>query len=170
MVHIYWGLGKGKTSTLNGSAIRAKGAGFKVAIFRFLKGRQTHEDNLIRKLQIPVISLHSSPKFVIEMNEEEKKQAVEDVKETMNKILEMKETLDMILLDEFIDLATKNVGILTEKEIIDFIDKIKLNKEILISGHTKLESFFKKVDLITEYTPTKHYFEKGIKARKGIEF
>ena len=170
MQHIYWGLGKGKTSTLNGSAIRAKGAGFNVAVFRFLKGRKTHEDDQLEKLGIPVISLHSSVKFVIEMDEKEKEQAIKDVKSTMIKILQMQEKLDMIILDEFIDLAAKNVNIVSELEIIKFLEKINKRKEILMSGHTKLQNLFNKVDLITEYTPIKHYFEKGIKARKGIEF
>ena len=74
MIHIYYGFGKGKTSTLNGSAIRAKSAGLKVAYVRFLKGRFTSENNLLEKCGIKIENFHHTTKFTIEMNEEEFKE------------------------------------------------------------------------------------------------
>jgi len=170
MTHIYWGLGKGKTSTLNGSAIRAKGAGIKVVVFRFLKGRETSEDKILKKFDINVYKDQSSEKFVIQMNEEEFKKTKEELNKTIKKLKKIFNSYEMIILDEFIDLAAENVNLMSEDEIISIIESLGDDKEILISGHTKLEKLFKKADLITEYTPTKHYFEQGIKARKGIEY
>ena len=169
MKHIYWGLGKGKTSTLNGSAIRAMGAGMSVVIFRFLKGRETSEDALLKKLDIPIYKSQTSKKFVVQMSDEEVIKTKEELKLIINELKRISFSYEMIILDEFIDLAAKNVNLMTEDEMIKIIESLG-NKEILMSGHTKLEKLFNRMDLITEYAPTKHYFEKGIQARKGIEY
>lgn len=169
MLHIYYGLGKGKTSTLNGSAIRAQGANMKVAYFRFLKGRKTNEDSQLEKLGISVVALHPSEKFVMQMTPEEVFSARNAAKSMMSFILMNKHRYDMIILDEFLDLAAHNVNFFTETDLLDFLDKLK-DKEVLVSGHTKLERVFAAADLITHYHPEKHYFEKGVKAREGIEY
>ncbi len=171
MFHIYWGLGKGKTSTLNGSAIRALGANLNVGLYRFLKGRESHENNILEKVGIPVHLFHFSQKFVIEMNEEEKKQTKAVVDQGINQIIATKDQYDIILIDEFIDLAAKNVNMLSEDEMVEIIKKLEPNKrEILVSGHTYLPKIFALANLITHYEPKKHYFNENIQARKGIEF
>lgn len=169
MIHIYYGLGKGKTSTLNGSAIRAIGANMRVGYFRFLKGRKTNEDSQLEKLGIKVMSLHPSEKFVLQMTPEEVFKSRDAAKSTMQFILLNKDKYDLIILDEFLDLAAHNVNFLTETAMLEFLDHLQ-EKEVLISGHTKLEKLFEQADLITHYQPEKHYFEKGVKAREGIEF
>lgn len=170
MIHIYWGLGKGKTSTLNGMALRAKGADLKVGIFRFLKGRETSEDAILRGAGINVLSFHSSNKFVLQMSPEESFKARSEAIAGMKYIATNKKNFDMIILDELLDLCASNVNFLTENQLIEFVESLGDEVEVVLSGHTKLDNLFNKSDLITEYTPTKHYFEKGIKARKGIEF
>jgi len=170
MIHIYWGFGKGKTSTLNGSTIRAKGAGMSVVVFRFLKGKNTSEDILLKKLGINVYKTQSSEKFVFQMNDEEFNKTKQELEKIINKLKEVAPKYEMVILDEFIDLAANNVNLMTEDEIISLVNSLGDDKEILISGHTKLNKLFNNADLITEYSPTKHYFQKGVKARKGIEY
>ncbi|AGR40804.1 cob(I)yrinic acid a,c-diamide adenosyltransferase [Spiroplasma taiwanense] len=71
-LHIYCGEGKGKTSILNGTAIRAIGAGLKVKYIRFLKNRETSENKVLEKIGIKIENYyHFSKKFVWEMNLEE---------------------------------------------------------------------------------------------------
>ena len=167
MVHIYYGFGKGKTSTLNGSILRAKGGGYNPIIFRFLKGRLTSEDKIIESLGIPLFSSHSSSKFVIEMNESEKKLAREEVLNQIDRIISKSKEYDFIALDEFLDIVY--LGFISQKKMIEIIKKISKNSEVLISGHYELTEVFKTADLITYYDPKKHYFNKQ-KARKGIEY
>lgn len=169
MIHIYYGDGKGKTSTLNGSAIRAKGAGLNVKVFKFLKGVESSEDDLIRDLGIIVTKVNVGKKFVFQMNEQEKSQLKKLVDEILFYIKTNIEKFDVIILDEFLDLTAKNVKMLTEDEVMEFINSIK-HKEILISGHTKIKKLFKEADLITKFMKERHYFDKGVNARKGIEF
>lgn len=171
MLHIYYGMGKGKSSTLNGSAVRATGAGMKVVLFRFLKGRKTSEDSMLRKIGIPVYKAQTNEKFVIQMNDEEKKQTKIELLEILEKLKNIYKDFDLIILDELLDLIVDNVSLLKEQEIVDLLQELKSSKkEIMISGHYKNEGIFKLADLITYYNPEKHYFEQGQQARKGIEF
>jgi cob(I)alamin adenosyltransferase len=42
--------------------------------------------------------------------------------------------------------------------------------ELIITGHKLFEGLEERIDLITENRKVKHYFDKGIQARKGIEY
>ena len=172
MLHIYYGMGKGKSSTLNGSAVRAFGSGMKVVLFRFLKGRKTSEDPMIRKIGIPVYKTQSNEKFVIQMNQEEKKATKIELDAAIKTLKSVYEEYDLIILDELLDLIVDNVALLKEEDIVELLKEIKgtANKEVMISGHYKNENIFKLADLITYYNPERHYFEQGQQARKGIEF
>ena len=170
MIHIYWGIGKGKSSALNGMALRAKGADLRVGVFRFLKGRETSEDKVLRGAGINVWSFHTSNKFVMEMSPEEAFKSRSDALSGMRYIAMNRKNYDMIIMDEILDLCASNVNFVTEKQLIEFLDSLGNDVEIILSGHTLLNNLFNKADLITEFKASKHYFEKGIKARKGIEF
>ena len=171
MLHIYYGMGKGKSSTLNGSAVRATGAGMKVVLFRFLKGRKTSEDDPLKKIGISVYKTQTSEKFVIQMSEKEKKKTKIELDEYIQKLRDIYQEFDLVILDEFLDLIVENVSLMTEEEIISILQEIKNDgKEIMISGHVKNDNIFQLADLITYYNPERHYFEQGQQARKGIEF
>ena len=168
MIQLFYGMGKGKTSALNGSAVRAKGAGFSVTIYRFLKGVKTNEDDLLKQMGINVVSLHPSPKFVIQMNDDEKKLAREAIVKTFDLMREDKS--DVIILDEFLDLTYDNVKMSTVDESVKLIKDINDGREIIISGHNEVKELFDLADLISFIKPEKHYYWKGVKARKGFEF
>ncbi len=170
MIQIFYGLGKGKTSALNGQAIRSHGAGLKVGIFRFLKGQETSEDKVLMSLGIIVKKFHSSEKFVIQMNEEEKEAARKSMHDGIKYIQEHKDEFDIILLDEILDLVASSVMLISEEELTTFIKEIAIDKEIFVSGHTIVKQIFSQADLITFFDKEKHYFDRGVKARKGIEF
>ena len=167
MIQIHYGFGKGKTSNLNGSAIRAKGAGFNPVIYRFLKGRHTSEDKLLESLKIGVNRVHFGDKFVMNMDESEKQELKKIILEALDEIRNSK--ANVLLLDEIIDLV--KVEMLTEDELVSFIKEINNeDREIIITGHYELNKLFDIADLITKYDAEKHYFEKGVKAREGFEY
>lgn len=171
MKHIYYGLGKGKTSTLNGSAIRANGAGKEVTYARFLK-MSSSEDDILNKFTFFGSFPTSSRKFIWEMNEEERAEARQHMRDALfEQVPMMIETVghkDMLILDEVTDLIVNKF--ITEEELIEFLETLPKDMEVLMSGHNKHPKLFEYVDLITYYEPQKHYFDAGVMARKGIEF
>lgn len=169
MLHIYYGMGKGKTSTLNGSAIRATGAGLKVLYAKFLKGRESSEDKIISNTVDKFIRVQSSEKFVIQMKQEEKNKTKQEVIKALKQITNEVNNYDVFILDEILDLIVDNVSLITEEELIEFLLEFK-HKDILVSGHTITKKLKENADLITKFKAKKHYFDKGIKAKQGIEY
>lgn len=168
---LYWGLGKGKTSAANGAAIRAKGAGNNVAIFRFLKGVHTSEDKLLQKSDIFVEKIHYGTKFVLQMNEEEKKRVKEVIDASIERIKAMADKFDLIVLDEVLDLCVKNVAMLESKQLETFIKELQAKKiDLILTGHEKDAIIFELADTITHFQNERHHFEKGVPARNGIEY
>jgi cob(I)alamin adenosyltransferase len=64
-VHIYTGNGKGKTTAALGLAIRAAGAGLKVFMAQFIKGRQYSELNSLSRLSDQItVEQYGLPQFL----------------------------------------------------------------------------------------------------------
>ncbi|NQZ28813.1 MAG: cob(I)yrinic acid a,c-diamide adenosyltransferase [Mycoplasmatales bacterium] len=167
MIHIYYGFGRGKTSTLNGTALRGLSAAKKVEYIRFLKGRPTGEDKQLEKLGIKIKYFHHTSKFVMEMTPLEKEETRRKVIDGLNAISASK--ADLILIDEGLDLI--ETGLATEDELILALQNpFNNNADILISGHYILKDLFKLAGLITYFKPEKHYYNEGVKAKEGIEF
>ncbi len=172
MVHIYYGFGKGKTSILNGSAIRALGANFNVKYIRFLKNRPTSENKILHKLGIEVENFHEhNPKFIWEMNAAERVQLKLDTVIGINRFRELvqDQNVDMLLCDELSDCITNKL--VSELEIINILKTNPNHKEILISGHNHHQKLHDFADLVSKVISEKHYFEtQKTVARKGVEF
>ena len=73
---------------------------------------------------------------------------------------------NMIILDEFLDVIDSFVPADKALGILDMLN----GREIVITGHKKVESLFEKADYITFMDKIKHPYDMGVKARKGIEY
>jgi cob(I)alamin adenosyltransferase len=54
-------------------------------------------------------------------------------------------------------------------ELISLYDK-NPKFELALTGHKIFKSLEERADLVTEMRKVKHYFDKGIQAREGIEY
>lgn len=171
MIHVYCGDGKGKTTCALGLALRAAGADMKVVIVQFLKGSETSELKSISK--IPNITVLRNAKdfgFINTMTDEQLS-AVRDMhNENLMKASELVKygECDLLILDEItyvykMCLADKNI-------INDLVENKPQDLELVITGRDPDSIFTDNADYITEMKAVKHPFDKGVKARKGIEF
>lgn len=165
ILHIYHGSGKGKTTTAIGLAIRAVGAGLKVCFVQFLKNGSSSEVNILKKIDdIEYLCCEECGKFAFQMNDAEK--AV--VTSGNNGLIEKAfgSDADMIVLDEFLDAYNLNM---TDR---NSAEKYILNsdREIILTGRSPAEIFLNNAGYISEITVVKHPYEKGVPARRGIEF
>ena len=182
-LHIYYGYGKGKTTSAIGLAIRALGAGKRVAIVQFDKGfdgKNEHysERHILRFLKQSGYPIDLFPTGCERMNDDGTfrfKNTPKDFKEA-KRALEIAHSIitsdsyDLIILDEGIAAVAYH---LIDKSDIESLIKLYLkNKrfELVITGHRIWDFLEEKADLITEMKKIKHYFDKGIPARVGIEF
>ena len=74
----------------------------------------------------------------------------------------------MLILDEV--MASVNGGYIKEDDVVKLIENKPENMEIVLTGRNVPKAIADKSDLITEMKDIKHYFNKGVPARKGIEF
>jgi cob(I)alamin adenosyltransferase len=183
-LHIYYGYGKGKTTSSIGLAIRALGAGKKVAIVQFDKGydgKNEHysERNILRKLKSELgYPIELYPTGCERMNEDGTfrfKNEDCDFQEAQKGLKIAKDLiengdLDLLILDEAI--AAVVYHLLKKEDVEELIGIYKKKKgfELVMTGHKLWEGLEEKADLVTEMRKVKHYFDKGIPAREGIEF
>jgi cob(I)alamin adenosyltransferase len=73
----------------------------------------------------------------------------------------------IVILDE-VNTAV-HFKILPEQDVLELIDKRPATLELVLTGRYAPASFIDRADLVTEMKDIKHYFDKGVKAREGIE-
>lgn len=169
MIHIYTGCGKGKTSAALGLGLRALGSGKKVLLIQFLKNGSSSEVRVIKKY-LPKFEVKSfGRKGFLDKNGLKKQdyQLAEQGFNLAKKAVHSRK-YEIIILDE-INVAL-NLGLLKISGLIELIKIVPQDKELILTGRRASKKILKYADLITEMKEVKHYFKKGIKARKGIEY
>jgi cob(I)alamin adenosyltransferase len=165
-IQVYTGNGKGKTTAAIGLAIRAAGAGLHVFIAQFVKGMKTGELESLKKLESNItIKQYGFSEFV-------KTPEGRDIELAANGISDVKEAIlsgeyDVVILDEA-NIAV-DLNLCPVEDIINILDLKPENIEIIITGRNAHPLILERADLITEMKEIKHYYNKDIQARKGIE-
>ncbi|UCB45589.1 MAG: cob(I)yrinic acid a,c-diamide adenosyltransferase [Spirochaetota bacterium] len=165
--HVYTGNGKGKTTAALGLAIRAAGAGLTVFIAQFCKGLDYSELKTLKLLKDRIqIEQYGKCSFIHgEPCEEDTRLATEGLIASKEAIKSGK--YDVIILDE-VNVAVY-FNLISIEDLLDIVDNKPENVELIITGRYAKKELIKKSDLVTRMCEIKHYYKKGIKARKGIE-
>jgi cob(I)alamin adenosyltransferase len=187
MLQVYTGNGKGKTTAAIGLAIRALGAGKKVYIMQFMKSLAYSEQKILAGLPNLCLETTGKPFFIAEegmLSKEELASWGSDVevfpkgkppKEYVHilqkGLLKAQEdfnsgSYDMLILDEI------NVALffgLIDKSLVESVLYKTGDVEIICTGRNAPHWLLEKADLVTEMKEIKHYYTRGIEARKGIE-
>jgi len=166
---VYTGNGKGKTTAALGLALRAAGHGFKTYIGQFLKGHMSGEILAVRKLS-PLITIEQfgRKKFITvteDFEDEDYRRARRGLQKCLKAMLSGE--YQIIILDE-INVAV-NLGLIKEEEVHQFLDKKPEKVEVVLTGRYAPESIMERADLVTDMSCRKHYYDNGVRARKGIE-
>ena len=166
-IQVYTGDGKGKTTAALGLALRAAGAGLTVLVAQFLKQGEYSEIAALKALgDLITVRQYGCGRFVRGMpTEEEKKSAGQGLEEIRHHL--QNGSFDVIVVEEGNVAVT--CGLITEDDLLDLM-RIKPEKtELVITGRGAADRVIKNADLVTEMKEVKHYFKKGVSARKGIE-
>ena len=83
------------------------------------------------------------------------------IKATQNK------EYDIVILDE-INLAI-DYGLIPLKDLLHLMDSKPETVELILTGRNVKREILERADLITEMVDRKHYYDKGVPAREGIE-
>ena len=167
LIQIYTGRGKGKTTAALGLAMRAAGHGFKIAIVHFMKIWNYGEVKSLEKLGIDLFRYGTTelidPKNPSPIDFEQANKAIEKAEELVEK-----GNYDILILDE-INVAV-DFNLIPLKRVVDLLDKKPNNLELVITGRNCPKELIERADLVSIIDEIKHPYNKGLEARKGIEF
>ena len=167
-IQVYTGNGKGKTTAAFGQALRALGAGFTVFIGQFVKGKMYHENETITKyLKNITVKQYGLGCFIVDAPTDK------DIETAQNGLEEMKNIIqcgvyDMVIMDEVnIALYYKLIDI---EEIVELMKNKPGQVELILTGRYAPQEIMDLANLVTDMREVKHHYQKGIPARKGIEY
>ena len=166
-VHVYTGDGKGKTTAAIGLAVRAAGAGLKVYIAQFIKmGNYSEIKSLKRFSDLITIEQYGLGRF-IGSTPSKKDIAIALKGLEMAKGVMASGEVDLVILEEANVAAS--FGLFPIQALVKLIIEKPKDIELVITGRGASPRVLEVADLVTEMKMVKHYFEKGIQARVGIE-
>ncbi len=171
---VFWGNGRGKTTSALGTALRACGNGYKVHLVQFMKnGANSLEEQIPGEIKaLEKFDNFSYKRFgiggwVIKKPTEEQIVACKEAYDYTLSCFE--KDYEIIIADEI--LYAIQLGLLTEEQILELIDKKPADKELILTGsHVPYQRIFDKAQLVTEIRKIKHPYDAGFIARKGIEY
>jgi len=167
MIQVYTGNGKGKTTAAIGLAMRAAGAGLKVFICQFVKGRVCCELKSLKKVKNITVRQFGSNCFIKKAPDAQDMRLAQEGLAEISKIIKHK-SCDLLVLDE-INVALR-LKLLRLSEVIRLLKDTPRSIELILTGRSAPRQILKLADLVSEIQEKKHYYKKGVKARKGIEF
>ena len=167
MIQVYTGNGKGKTTAALGLALRASGAGLNVYIGQFAKGGCYSEIKALKKIGNIKVEQFGRRCFI---KKEPELVDVEMANRGLKKIMKVvaQKRYQMIIMDE-INIALR-LKLISLDDLVSFIKSVPRKLELVLTGRYAHPKIIKLADLVSHIQEKKHYYTKGVKARRGIEF
>lgn len=169
LIHIYCGDGKGKTTAALGLAVRVAGSGKKVLLLQFFKDGKSSEFTALQDLQgLEVIPQTRSFGFSWTLSDSEKKEAAAYYSGLLEAAFARAEDAGLLVLDEA--MSACSTGMISEDRLLELLRQKPEELEVVLTGRDPSDALLAAADYVSEMCKRKHPFEKGVPARKGIEF
>ena len=102
------------------------------------------------------------------MTPPQREQAGKDYTALFRQVTQAAQEADLLILDEIVSAC--NRGVVPEKLVTDFLREKPARLEVVLTGRNPSAALLELADYITEMRKLRHPFDRGIGARKGIEF
>ncbi|MBN1644955.1 cob(I)yrinic acid a,c-diamide adenosyltransferase [Candidatus Woesearchaeota archaeon] len=190
LVQVYTGDGKGKTTCSLGLSLRAIGQGYKIYMIQFLKSGDTGELFSVKKY-IPNMTIvqfgkeaitdtqlkmfefdgqgkldGAGGKYTFLPDEAEKEPARRALEHAFNIV--SSGDYNIVVLDEIN--CAMNKGLIQIEDVLKLINEKPEHVELILTGRDAPHQIIERADLVSEIMMRKHPWEKGIDARRGIEY
>lgn len=168
-VHVITGPGKGKTTAAFGLAMRAAGHGYRVCVIQFMKtGETTGEVIAARQVEGIEVLQFGTGRFVRSEGPEEG-----DIRAARDALSTARERLSggackMVVMDE-VNVAV-SLGLLGAPEVLEAVSARAPDTEVVLTGRDSPAEFIEAADYVSVMESPKHPFDRGERARKGVEW
>jgi len=168
-VHVYTGNGKGKTTAALGQALRASGSGLKTFIAGFMKDFPYGELKSIQPLRKWIrLEQFGNDDFVLK-KEPPSERDVKAIRRGLQRVQEamLSGEYDIVIMDEVC--VSIHFGLLKTEDVLSVLKHKPNGVELILTGRYCPEALIQEADLVTEMKEIKHYYQRGVQARRGIE-
>lgn len=169
LVQVYTGEGKGKTTAAIGLAVRALGQGLKVLLVLFLKPDDPPSGELLFLREAAGLEILSSGVGILRGRPDPEaiaRRLGDTLAAARRKMLSG--LYDLIILDEINNALHHRL--LPLAPVLDLLAVRPAGVELILTGRHAPPEVLARADLTTRMEKVKHPLEKGIAARRGIEY
>jgi len=166
---VYTGNCKGKTTAALGLAFRAMGSGLKTYIGQFMKG-QPYGELESAKMVKPYITIEQyGRKEFVHVKKPPLQQDIDMAADGLSRARKamLSGDYDIVIFDEI--LTAHDFNLVSVDTILELVKSKPDRVEIVFTGRYAPQEVIDAVDLVTEMVEVKHYYSKGVVARRGIE-
>jgi cob(I)alamin adenosyltransferase len=168
-IHVYTGNGKGKTTAALGQALRAAGSGLKTYMISFMKDFPYGELRSMQQINQWIrLEQYGNDAFVLnkeppgEKDFRAAKKAFQKAQEAM-----VSGEFDIVIMDEIC--IAIYFGLFKKEQVLSMLEQKPEPIELILTGRYCPEELIEIADIVTEMVEIKHYYQKGVLARRGIE-
>lgn len=161
------GNGKGKSTSGFGMVARAVGHDLSAGVAQFIKGTwECGERNLLQKAGVVFHVMETG--FTWDTQDRESDMAAAQSVWAEAKTLLQNPDIDVVMLDEITYMLTYQY--LDLDDVLDTLVNRPVNQHVIVTGRACHRSLIDIADTVSEVNNTKHAFDNGIKAQKGIDW
>jgi cob(I)alamin adenosyltransferase len=168
LVLVNTGDGKGKTTAALGTVMRARARGWRVSVVQFMKSSdwKVGEEQSARQLGVDWWTLGDG--FTWESEDLDESEAV--AREAWRQAAQIISSGDyeMVLLDEVT--YPMNFGWIDTAEVVRVLRERPETTNVILTGRDAPAELLEIADTVTEMRKVKHPFDRGVQARRGIDY
>lgn len=175
LVQVFTGEGKGKTSAAFGLAWRMLGHGGKVYVCQFLKPVDiaTGEAKLAGQFAGHLTLERLAEPWDMRKGTDDAEQVARMTAAIGAKLAAVRQIAqegryDLMILDEIV--LCVSMGLARREDVYAIIDQRARHTELILTGRGADDDLIERADLVTQIGSTKHPYEQGMTARRGIEY
>jgi len=169
-IQVYTGNGKGKTTAALGLALRAAGRGMKTYMAQFMKKGEYGELLAVERHLADLITIEQFG--LPEFHHREQGVSAAEVQAAEAGLAAAAAALaggkyQVVVLDEINTLL--HFQIVPLAAVLRLMEQRPAAVELVLTGRYAPQAVLDRADLVTEMREVRHYYEKGLQARTGIE-
>lgn len=168
LVLVNTGDGKGKTTAALGTMLRARARGWRVCVVQFMKSGEwkVGEEQAARQLGVEWWTLGDG--FTWESEDLSESEAVAREAWRQAAAVIAGGEYEMVLLDEIT--YPMNYGWIDTDEVVRVLRERPEATNVICTGRDAPAALIEVADTVTEMRKVKHPFDRGIQARRGIDY